>query len=278
MNSALVLALAVALGGSSNYISRNRYRMSPPSGATADAGTPTLPSGAIINLSAASISGVNGALIDTWEDTGTVADFTQATAMAQPQLLTNASEKALSFDGVFDLVTSAGSKVQTGFIHSTGVFDLIVVLRRTNVNNGTERRILGNCEGQEGISVLFNDGADEGKFWVILGNGSGLITNFTPTTVSAPLGQPIKLLVRGTGTSTRVSTDFSTFETQAFLAALGTGDAFYDFSVGGSNPSQTTPKTLAADVYMVLLYNRNLTTNELADVTAVITSQVGGPL
>lgn len=254
-------------------VSNGRVRSVPPTSLAAGAVTPALPTGPIIALRASDLSGSNGDLITSWTNGGTIAAFTQADGVKKPLLKKNASEQAVSFDGVFDLVTSASSAAATGFMHSTGVFDLVVVLRRTAPTTGFERRILGNCEGQQGLALLFS--TTEGKYWIIMGNGSGLITNLVTTTASAPMGEPVKLLVRGDGTQVRVSADFSTFEDQAFGAALGTGDAFYDFSVGGSNPSQTTPRTLAADVYMVLLYDRNLSAGELTAVQANIVAEVG---
>ncbi len=227
---------------------------------------PTIPTGSVVALHSHRVTGSNGDKISTWANSGTIADFVQATDAYKPMLLKNVNENAISFDGIFDVMTSPGSATETGFVMSTGVFDLVLALRRTNNLTAQERRICGNCEGQAGISVLLNG---DGNLWVILGNGSGLISNFV-TTVNVPLGEPTKILVRGDGTQIRVSTDFSTFEDQAFAAALGSGDAFYDFTVGGSNPSQTTPRTFEGDMYEVILYDRNLSGAELTQMSSYL--------
>lgn len=269
---------ALALAGSAEAAcrtDRRDRRLARMRDDCGSSGPPALPAGAIISLQASEISGANMADVSSWDNGGTIADFTQASAIAYPKLLVNSDERAVNFDGVFDLLTSTGSAAATGFVMSTGVFDLILCLRRTNTTVGQERRICGNCEGQAGLFVGFNTDANtDGTFWVILGNGSGLINNYR-TTARAPLGEPYKILIRGDGTQLRVSEDFSTFEDQAFGAALGAGSAFYDFSVGGANPSQTTPRTLEADVFDVFLYDRNLNAAELAAVQANLVAQVG---
>lgn len=270
---------ALALAGSAEAAcrtDRRDRRVNRLRGDCGDSGgVPALPSGPIIALEAADVAGANMADVTTWDNTGTIADFTQAAAISYPKLLVNSAERAVNFDGVFDLLTSAGSAAATGFVMSTGVFDLILCLRRTNTTVGQERRICGNCEGQAGLFVAFNTDANtDGTFWIILSNGVGLLTNYR-STARAPLGEPYKVLIRGDGTQLRISTNFSTFEDTAFAAALGSGDAFYDWSLGGANPSQTTPKTLEADVYAHYLYNRNLSVSELAAVQARLTAQVG---
>lgn len=236
---------------------------------------PPIPSGAIIALQSGDVSGSNGDTIATWTNNGTIANFTQSAADKKPKLLVNSAERAVNFDGVFDILTSTGSAAATGFVQSTGVFDLILCFRRTSTSMGSERRICGNCEGQAGIAVLLNTSLNtEGTLWVILSNGGGLLTNWR-TGVLAPLGEPFKVLIRGDGTKTQISTNFTSFTDNAWGAGLGAGSAFYDFSVGGSNPSQSTPLTFDGDFYDVLLYDRNLSAGELTEVQTYLTAQVG---
>jgi len=244
---------------------------------------PPLPTGPIVALLANNIDGsnnttlANGALIPTWKNLGsaTVADFVQATDDQKPSMRKAGEEQASTFDGVFDLMTSPGSKTSLNFIHKTGVFDVILVVRRTNNSVSNERRLFGGCEGQAGLAVLLlTPSATEGAIWIILGGGAGLITNFQ-TTIVTPLGTPYKVLVRGDGTQTRVSHDFSTFQSQAFAAALGTTDSFYDYSIGAANPSQTTPLTFAGEIFDVLVYDRNLSPAELTQVTTFLDAQIG---
>lgn len=267
---ALALSGRVAAECRQDRRDRRLNRLRDDCGAAADV-VPPIPSGAIIALTAADISGNNMDAVASWNNTGTIADFEQGVTYAIPKLLKNSAEQAVNFDGVFDLLTSPGSAADTGFVMSTGVFDLVLCLRRNNCITVDSRRVCGNAEGQAGIAVLFNGDND---VWVLLGNGSGLINNFT-TTITPALGQPMKLLIRGDGTQLRVSTDFSTFEDQAFGAAFGTGSAFYDWSIGGSNPSQTTPKTMEADIFSHYLYDRNLSVAELAAIQANLVAQVG---
>lgn len=253
------------------------------SGAAAAPALPPLPAGPIVALLANNIDGSNnatladGALIPTWKNLGspTVADFVQATEDKKPSMRKAGGEQAATFDGVFDLMTSPGSKSALSFIHNTGVFDVILVVRRTNNSITNERRLFGGSEGQAGLAVLLLTAAsNEGAIWVILGNGAGLLNNFQ-TTIITPLGTPYKVLVRGDGTQVRVSHDFTTFQSQSFAAGLGSGDSFYDYSIGGCNPSQTTPLTFAGEVFNVLVYNRNLSPAELSQVTAFFDAQIG---
>lgn len=274
----LLVALSAApriRGGNSDPLGVNgRVRSTQPTSLAAGSPPPTIPTGAIIALHSHQITGINGDKLTTWTNNGTIANFTQATDAAKPLLLKNSNENAVHFDGEFDIMTSTGSAATTGFVMSTGVFDLILSLRRTNSTQGQERRVVGNCEGQAGLFVGLNTEANtEGTFWIILGNGSGLLINYR-TTAFAPLGAPMKILIRGDGSQLRISTNFSTFEDVAFGAGLGAGSAFYDFSVGGANPSQTTPKTFEGDMYEVLLYDRNLSAGELTQVQSYLTYYV----
>jgi len=240
----------------------------------------SFPTGALVLLTSDNVDGSDNSTlamagdVTAWVNEGdaAVADFEVQSVRARPYMKKSRYEKAVAFDGQFSLLRSVGSKTPLGFIHSTGVFDVVLCFRRRNTPSVLERRIFGGAEGQKGLAVLHND---DGKLWVILGNGSTNIANLVCTDTVLPLGRPYKVLIRGTGTQLKVSHDFTTFETQAFGAALGSGDSHYDYCVGACNPSQAPPNLAEGDFQCVAVYDRNLTTDELDDVASELTSLVG---
>lgn len=180
-------------------------------------------------------------------------------------------EQSVAFDGIYNQVVSPGSGgPPLNFINNTGVFDAFIQLRRRNTSNGTERRIFGGSEGQAGLFIGQNTYSNtEGTFWVILGNGVGLVSNYR-TTINAPLGQPTTLLVRGTGANLRVAVPpFTVFETAAFGASPGGGDAGYNYAIGAINELDTPGvQFFEGDVFQTLVYPSNNSGAYLAQASA----------
>lgn len=228
-------------------------------------------------LNANNVDGLNnelvahGADVASWfaEGSGACAEFLPVGATevakqrANPFLKLGATEKAVSFDGVFDQLVSAGSASKLNFFHTTGIFDLLIVLRRRS--GGNPRRIFG-CSGgsaQKGIQVFQQDsGGIDGCVSVTLGNNAGLIVSFD-SELLLPLGVPKLLLVRGDGTRVRVTTDFYAWQSKTFTGAVGTGNAFADYHIGSIDDAMVTPNLYEGDQMILAAYSSNLTLAQL---------------
>jgi lysophospholipase L1-like esterase len=169
-------------------------------------------------------------------------------------------DKSVAFSGVYNQLVSVGSGgAPLRFIHQTGIFDAFVQLRRRNTTNGTERRVFGGSEGQAGLFLGLNTYSNtEGTFWIVLGNGSTLMSNYR-TTIAAPLGQVYTVLVRGDGTNLKVATaPFTSFETAVFANAPGGADAGYDYAIGAISTADTVGvQFFEGDVLQTLVYPTN---------------------
>jgi hypothetical protein len=241
------------------------------------------------NIDGAGNNGIsNDQPITSWSSAPatSVADFAAVAAAVtdggQPHAVTS-GENSVAFTGVYNQVVSPNSGHILNSVNSTGVFDLFLKVRRRNTTINGERRITGDSEGQAGLFVglnAYNSGgpAGEGSLWVILGNGSSLLSNYRATT-SLPLGQVTSVLIRGDGSNLKIATPpFSSFaETSAFVASPGGTDAGYDWAVGAINPADVVGQQFfEGDDFEELLYTGgNLNSTQLSTMASFLSSGAG---
>lgn len=233
----------------------------------------------------------HGTNIATWKAEGSAgcADF-QAVGTdeptrvrANPLMKKTATQLEVSFDGVFDQLVSPGSGSKLDFIHTAGVFDLLMVFRRRSGGNG--RRLFG-CSGgaaQNGLQVLQQIDAlgppvtSDGCLSTVIGNNASTLVSFD-STFKTPLGAWCFVLIRGDGTQIRVTRDFYYWVSKAFTGALGTGHAFADYHVGSIADAMVTPNLWEGGMRILSLNSTPLTTSQLIAWKAEAERQVGESL
>jgi hypothetical protein len=241
-------------------------------------------------LNANNVDGARNVLLDhgdsvpSWktQGDGSVADFTQSVPRWRPVLKKPTTAQgdvaAVSFDGVFNTLLSAGSSSALAFVHQTGVFSLVLALRRRGGTVSNPRRVFGNEIGK-GLILLHDDTdhTENGWFASLTTDGG---TTTLHTDLVPPLGAWSKVLIQGDGVNLSISTDFYSFLSTPITGLPGTGSAGADYSVGCANPTPaaTTAPPCDDDLGVVALYNRVLALDERLTIRADMTAQFGGSL
>ncbi len=248
---------------------------------TIPAGYPATPT---IFIHGGNVDGFNNDIIQhgedvpDWANEGSVTTgFTVASAATNPLtrvplMKKSDSEACVAFDGVSDVLTCSGSASSVGFIHTTGIFDLLLVLRRKGGAKDGLKQIWGN-EGKGMLVALSeydsqNSTIDSG-IHVYINNGSALISNL-PTVIPTPVGEKMFVFIRGTGTKLRVTKDFYHWTEQTFLLPLTTGDAAADTSIGAGGVVSGTTRCFDGDVFVAGLWARNITAAEIVTLRGVL--------
>lgn len=257
------------------------------------------PPNPVIFLDASNIDDENNALVShgidvsTWANQGSfnadfVADETSVPTspnISKPYLKKSATEAAVNFDGVTDFLTCPGSATACADIHRTAIFDLMFCLRRRGglVNTGAEKTLFGGAINGVGLSIYIDETAH--TLHIRLNNGAIFNADFVTRfdVGNLPLGQPVFILVRGTGTSIKVTQDFYNWQTVALTGSLGTAAAAqYDYSIGSVSPSAgiISHGPYEGDVFKAALWlpataGGLATTNQLVAAKAAWMADVG---
>lgn len=190
-------------------------------------------------------------------------------------------EQAVTFDGVFDVLSSGGS-ASAGyfdFVHNLFVFTIFALFRRRGGTRANTRSPLGNCQGQAGFNLGFDvppivdvdTSLGESNIKFLVGSGAGLVINYS-SAQTVKVGVPTKLMIGGDGANLYLSKDFYNFEKAAKTGALPGSpvSAFYDLSLGAANPTPATANEPAElDWFRLLVYNRSATSFTIAERLSV---------
>lgn len=229
-------------------------------------------------LGAERIAGANGDYVSTWYNGvsgGPNAVAAAPSSFYAPGLkLASGQPACVQFDGVQDRLVLTGSAATLAFIHTTGLYDIFLVTRRRN--NGIDAVPFANTNttADKGLYFAFTD---TGVQWVICAGGSATVNH----TVAYPatIGQVKKFQFRGDGSNSKISADLSTFDTKAFTAALGSGNASADYELGsdrfGASLGEGGSEFYDGDIHCLLIYNRNLSAAEVATVRNYISRTFG---
>ena len=222
--------------------------------------------------------------VSSWkiEGSGGLADWTAVgvdeptRVRANPYMKKSALEQSVAFDGVFDQFVSIGSASLLNFIHTTGVFDFYFVVRR---RSGANPRRLFGCSGgtaQRGLQVYqqFGVAGVDGAISITIGNNAGLIISFD-TTFVPPIGAPALFLLRGDGAQLRLTRNFYYWQNKAFTGAVGSGNAFADYTLGSEAQTEVTPNLFEGDAFLGAIYNRNTTSAEQGAIRTLVEAQIG---
>lgn len=191
-----------------------------------------VPSGAVLLYDSRNVNGTNnsgildGAVLASWTNLGSGAAAVQAGADGiKPNVDLNIlnGEDVVVFEGT-DLMTVGSSTTSLAFIHNTGIFDIVVVLRHDAT------------AVQDTILLSTSTSADRGFYWIITAANKfqfaimkaepGVpVVSYTTTLSKEAQGVWAKYEVYGDGTNLGISSGMSTFETTAFTSAVGTSSA-----------------------------------------------------
>lgn len=255
-------------------------------------------SGLKLLLNVNDVDGVGNALLEDgfdvtkWVATGVnpfkIVNTTYGYTRRKPKFKSSSQEKAVAFDGVYNLLTSPGSGTALNFLHQTGVFDCLLVFRRVAPSIGSAtRNILGNAGAaspSNGLLVqTLGGGATEGQIRIALRSGGGLAAFIDSSTAIRPvIGAPFVLLIRGTGTELQISHDFMNFESSAISGLNGASVATEDWSVGGNFSTEGATLSCFGGDFLsssaVAIANRNWTDTELASIKADLEAELGTDL
>jgi hypothetical protein len=244
------------------------------------------PSGYIVRLNGEDIDGQGNELVShgsdayLWHNSGSFAtSFTRASVAGTPLIKKLSGSSVVSFDGRSDILQCAGSAAALAFIHTTGIFDLAIVMRRMATRSSGVRILGTEGKGLGLYSSVYNAGVTiEGGFQLFLNNGSIPITTLATQRVNAPIGAVSSLFVRGTGTKIRCTQNFWDWEEQTFLGALGSGSAAHDYAIGSTGGNPGDPDDFACvDVFDLLLWSAPLSDSDLDVVQANFATRSSSP-
>ncbi len=259
------------------------------------------PVGPVVFVNANNVDGVSndiavhGSSIPTWYEQGNSGinwaatensgDGTNSTIeRGSPLLKSDDNEESVSFDGSYSILTAPGSAATLGFFHQTGVFDLLIVIRRRAISpeySGTpglpKRRIFGGSDGNgNGLIISLTDSfVEDGDVGALLTGPDGIIADIA-TTVTTEFATPSKIMIRGTGSELKISNDFYRWQSTTYATSPGgVADAQFDYSIGGAKPLQVYPLLFEGDYVLIAAWNRNLSTAELTQIRASLEEQIG---
>lgn len=246
----------------------------------------TWPVNPFVFISAENVDGVDNAIIQhgadvvSWANEGSMGiDFTPTGLLANtatPLMKKSALDKAVSFDGVSDVMTALGSAAAVGTMIASP-FDLVLFIRRKGGSMGASRILLGTKN--RGFSLWLTNyvaGVSvEGGLQFKINNGSTNVIDIT-TQFTTPLGEVSAIFIRFTGTKIRITRDFYHWEEQDVVGSLLTGAAGNDLCVGSYTPAPPSHlECTDADYKRFGLWPRNLNPAELTVVRWLFTSLVG---
>lgn len=193
----------------------------------------------------------------SWANSGTgiATAATQGTGANQPTVIDESGKKAVSFDGVNDVLT-LGTPADLDYVMGTDVFTIIIVRGSTVATTGT---IFGD---RDGIDRNYNIGATaNNNFLVQLGeNGQFFETVATTGRVILEIknnGATADTYNNGVISQTGTTVTSETVAQNTFnIGARGNGSSYYNGSIR-----------------RILVWNRLLTTQERTDIVAQLQSE-----
>jgi hypothetical protein len=217
-------------------------------------------------------------LITTWDNKGSDPDSASIGLTSNDTYKPTFADAAINgrdavnLDGVADHRWVPTSTNSAAFVHETGDFHFVFVMRPDS--NPVFSTIAANT----------NTSADDGFiFWMLAartvriliprGTGGVLAWDYT-STFTFTLGEWAAFEVVGSGgTTLRTAKNFGAFETQALLNSLGTGNAVNNWGIGASPPTADYPFDGAFAV--VLVSDHEFSTEERAQVDSVVGCRYG---
>ncbi len=250
--------------------------------AAVDAGIPT---GAAFLLDSANADGTNNNTLDAgqglyvWTNTGTAGDlradggsalFTTKFAPRMKRGVTIDGGTAVAFDGEHSQLLAADKAFNS--VHQTGIFDLVVVMRRTSDLAGNLWQDSLQDGGTSGFVWQVAQGGTQ-RFRIFPGGGAA-IADITTTNDVMPTRWTL-LEARGNGTSVYLSRDGQEFESTAVDGGFTSGDAGYAPILAGVVPWGDVTRTLNADVLWIGAWQRDLSTDERAQLREYLYARFG---
>lgn len=250
------------------------------------AAIPPLPVGAVLILEASNTDGANnlgltnGSPVAQWVSTGTATDAAvQATPSHQPLLRTAAlnGKAVVNFDhagdgqGLFAPLTQS-----LAFLHQTGIFDLVIVQRRSFPGANTLFTNVPNNDTSQGGFWFKHATNNGGIYWVITrGVGIGIATATTFSTSGVvPIGVWRILEVAGDGSQTFAYVDArGAPEAQAFANALATAAPASNGFAIGEHTDTIGPSSV--DIAAIYVWSRKLNPTERAAMLAYVAAVWG---
>lgn len=210
----------------------------------------------------------DGALIATWVNGGSGGNATNATDSQKPtaQLLALNRRTAVAFDGVADFLTAASSATGLSFVHSTGVFDIFVVMRK---DLSTIRYVFANTNTTASLGFgLFTTAANKLTFFVA---ESGVSNVSYTSTYTVTQGEWASIEFKGDGTTFSTAKNGAAYETTSFLNKPFTvGNATNAFTIGKGGPNDISTQ-LDGAIALLLIASSELSASDRAAVQAAIT-------
>lgn len=206
----------------------------------------------------------SGDLLTSWVNKGAAAPSNAVQAWAGlycPKIARVAinGRSGVCFDANVSSLTLSGSASNLAYAHSTGVFDIYIVLQTRNVGP-TYQYVLGNTDTAsiKGFGLQLSPTGNElGAF---LTNGTTSICYLNATSLKLTPGVNNVVRIRANGSLMAASINGGTEVTQAFSGGLGSGVGT-DWWVG-RNPAGTQP-TGAVFAYLAI-YPVELTAGQSA--------------
>ena len=185
---------------------------------------------------------------------------------------------AVSFDGVAKHRQISTSTSSAAFVHETGDFHFVFVMR-PDVTTIDFKTLAANTETSGTVGfIIWLTAAQKVRTLVARAVGGTFAFDYT-STFTLTTGQWVTVEVAAdsnpgapSGTLS-VAKNFGTFETQALLNTFGAGAAPNDLAIGITPPVANFPFDGA--MALVLIADRKLTTQERADVQAVVSCRYG---
>ena len=176
-----------------------------------------------------------------------------------------------AFDGIADALPLQGTTMD--FFHTTGEFDVILVFRPDITGF---RYLIGNTNTtlETGMYLGITSGNILNMAITKSVSGQTIVNHNSSFTLT--LGEWALVEIRGDGTTSYMSNDMSTFASKAFTSTLGSGSANRTFSIGSTRIGTSGGIGFTdCAIAEVIMYNRDLSTSERADVKTYITNKYG---
>jgi hypothetical protein len=196
----------------------------------------------------------------------------------KPTFLADAinSHDAVNFDGVADHRQISTSTSSAAFVHETGDFHFIFVMRPDTFD--TFKTIAANTDtsGTDGFIFWLND-AMKIRTLIARESGGTFAFDYTSTFTFTP-GAWVTLEIAADSTppasgTLSVAKNFGTFETQALQNTFGSGNAPNDWVIGAAPASFAYPYDGA--IAAVVVYDHKLTSNERTQADTLVGCRYG---
>lgn len=225
----------------------------------------------------------NGSFVPNWKNSGQLAGQGDADSAQdgsgdawKPTFEADAlnGRDAVAFDGIADNRAIAGSQQLLSFMHRTGAFHLVVVLRS---DAALFQAMLANTSTTATKGFLFvREVTGRVTFYLLRGVGGTNNCAFSPAAITLTVGEWCVLEVAGDGASVYMAKNFGAFSSTAYAnLPFSVGDANNRTTIGGSNDGAGIGSPFDGGLALIGLATRQLTTVERAAVQALVLARYG---